>query len=393
MSPGVTPRVCSQKLGNSTFTEDGVVSQSTIASIGAKLLDWYAEAKRDLPWRRHSDPYAVWVSEIMLQQTTVAAVIPFYERWMLRFPSVAALADSPIDDVLKLWSGLGYYARARNLHKAANEVVSSHESRVPNTFDELVKLPGVGRYTAGAILSIAYQQDVPILDANVTRILCRLFEIAGDPKQNASTQTTLWCYAAKLIPRGQARVFNQSMMELGATICSPKNPQCVSCPVAEHCSSHRHSKQSLFPEFGARKPWATSNHVSIAILDQYARVLIIRRNETDPLWGGLWELPRVALIDNEDVLSGAVRAAALYLGDDVGPLIQFGHLKHVVGNCKIDLRGYRSNVKASETIVDPSNTFEWVRMDGIGNYAMASPQVRLIEQLRASISQEGFDYA
>ena len=201
-------------------------------TLAAPLLKWYDAHKRTLQWRTNAhDPYGVWVSEIMLQQTTVAAVASFYARWMKKFPTVEDLAAHTVDTALYYWAGLGYYARARNLHKGAQFVVHKFGGIVPRTVPELLTIPGIGRYTAGAIASIAFNEPAPIVDANVARLLCRVFLIDGDPKTNAETQAQLWQKAEELLPDGRAGDFNQAMMELGALVCVPKRPQCEKCPL------------------------------------------------------------------------------------------------------------------------------------------------------------------
>ena len=210
------------------------------------LLAWYEKHKRDMPWRKtNADPYAVWVSEMMLQQTQVATATPYFVRWMARFPTVADLASAPLDDVLHLWQGLGYYARARSLHKAAQIIMEKHDGVFPSTFDEVLALPGVGRYTAGAICSIALGMDSPLVDANVVRVLCRVFALYGDPK-SATVQAALWETAARLIPPGRAGDFNQAMMELGALVCIPK-PKCAVCPVRDVCGAFATGEPEKLP--------------------------------------------------------------------------------------------------------------------------------------------------
>jgi len=193
--------------------------------VAADVIRWYRDNRRELPWRRTRDPYAVWVSEIMLQQTRVETVVPYWERWMGRFPTVQALAAAPLDDVLAAWAGLGYYSRARNLHAGAREVVTDWGGSVPGRVDALLEIPGIGRYTAGAIASIAFGQPAPLVDGNVARVLARLFAIDEDVK-SAAGSARLWALAADLVPAGAAGDFNQGLMELGATVCTPARPRC-----------------------------------------------------------------------------------------------------------------------------------------------------------------------
>ncbi|MGB8955280.1 MAG: A/G-specific adenine glycosylase, partial [Tumebacillaceae bacterium] len=203
---------------------------------GARLLAWYEENKRDLPWRRTRDPYAIWVSEVMLQQTRVETVIPYWHRFLEQFPTIDALAKAPEEQVLKAWEGLGYYSRGRNLQKGAQAVQERHHGIVPDALDEMLALPGVGPYTAGAVLSIAYDRPVPAVDGNVFRVLSRIFLIEEDIMK-PKTRKTFEGIAEFMIPEGYAASFNQGLMELGATVCIPKNPRCALCPVREQCSA------------------------------------------------------------------------------------------------------------------------------------------------------------
>jgi A/G-specific adenine glycosylase len=208
-----------------------------LKEIQKNVLRWFQRNTRELPWRKRRDPYAIWVAEIMLQQTRSGAVGPYYKRFLKRFPTVQGLAAAPVGDVLKVWEGLGYYARARNMHRAAKQIVRDFGGRLPQTAAELRTLPGIGRYTAGAIASIAFDADEPVLDGNVTRVLSRLFRIRENPR-TAKNQQRLWSLAQKLIPRGKARQFNQGMMDLGATVCTPSRPLCPSCPLKKLCGAY-----------------------------------------------------------------------------------------------------------------------------------------------------------
>lgn len=358
------------------------------------LLAWYERSKRDLPWRRRGhDPYAVWVSEIMLQQTTVAAVIPFYERWMARFPTVESLAEAPLDDVLKHWAGLGYYARARNLHRGAQEVAVKHAGRVPSDPTTLLALPGIGRYTAGAILSIAFGQEAPILDANVIRVLSRVYAVAGDPKTAKATQDALWTLAEALIPKGQAGEFNQAMMELGALVCSAAAPKCGSCPVEALCTARAEGDPTAFPQFASVKKWLEVEEVSVAVRDEQRRVLLVQRSPELSLWGGLWEMPRATQQDGESVAQCAARAVCEAVGLSVSALTPFGTIKHVVANRKITLHGFEA-LCPNDAPLTPAHgyvRFTWEALPDLACYALATPQVRLSEKLAASQEQFRLD--
>ncbi len=360
------------------------------------LLAWYEAHKRDLPWRRlRHDPYAVWVSEIMLQQTTVAAVVPFYNKWMARFPTVRSLADAPLDDVLKHWAGLGYYARARNLHRGAKAVVEQHGGRVPSDPIALLALPGIGRYTQGAILSIAFDQDAPIVDANVVRVLSRVHAVQGDPKTSATTQAELWRLAEDAIPQGKAGDFNQAMMEMGALVCSSAAPRCASCPVAGQCRARALGEPTAFPQFEGVKKWLDVEDVSVAIRNAAREVLLVQRPPELSLWGGLWELPRATRQDGESLEACAARAAceSVGLAFPAHGLTPFGVVRHVVANRRVTLHGFEARVgEGAAPTVGTCARWAWVTREALMGYALATPQVKLTELLWRHESQGRLEF-
>src|SRR5688572_12660509 len=241
------------------------IPHSMSEHISNPLLEWYRENKRDLPWRRmEGDAYAVWISEVMLQQTQVGTVIPYFERWMKRFPSLESLAAASEEDALRHWAGLGYYARARNLHRAAQIIVHDHSGQIPSDEAGLFGLPGIGRYTRGAIRSIAFNQAAPIVDANVARVLSRVYAIEGDPK-SSSNQARLWELAGNLIPSGRARDFNQGLMELGALVCTPTDPACEKCPILCHCAAGNSADPTAWPQIPPGKRTVNVTHSSAVI--------------------------------------------------------------------------------------------------------------------------------
>ena len=273
--------------------------------LRADLLRWYGKAKRDLPWRKNSTPYRVWVSEIMLQQTTVAAVTPKYEAFLRRFPSLASLAASAEDEVLKHWAGLGYYSRARNLRRAALSVVTDHAGKFPSEFDAVLALPGIGRYTAGAILSIAFQKPFPLVDGNVIRVFSRLFGLKGRAKDPAFA-AKMWPIAERLVPASNPGDWNQALMELGATVCTPDSPSCGACPVAKHCIALEKGIQDKLPvpEL-ARKPVPVS--WTCLWIEQDGKVLLWRRSDKERLLKNLWGLPEAGRVE---ATHGKLRASA-----------------------------------------------------------------------------------
>jgi A/G-specific adenine glycosylase len=273
-----------------------------LAAIAAAVALYYRRDRRDLPWRRTRDPYAIWVSEIMLQQTRVQTVIPYWERWMARFPTVSALAAAPLDDVLAAWAGLGYYSRARNLWNGAREVTTRWSGNLPARASELREVPGIGPYTAGAIASIAFGERAPLVDGNVARVLARVFAIEHDIKSTAG-QRALWSRAGELMealpaPHAPGEL-NQGLMELGATVCSPTSPRCLVCPLQGHCSANRSGRQAELPVVAARKKQS-----ELPILARAAlwicdgKTVVLARRAPRGLFGGLWELPQGDAVDD-----------------------------------------------------------------------------------------------
>lgn len=255
------------------------------------LRRWHTHHGRDLPWRNCRDPYKVWISEIMLQQTTVAAVKPYFERFLKRFPSVPALASAKEEDVLHLWQGLGYYSRARNLRKAAQAIIAN-DGDFPDSVEELLSLPGIGRYTAGAIVSFAFDRPAPILEANTLRLYCRLLGFRDDPR-STSGQQTLWSFAENLVPTKSPGEFNQALMDLGATVCTPTDPRCDDCPVASCCRALAERATAEIPA-PKRRPEITETHEAYVAIESAGRYLIYRRPEGQR-WAGMWDFPRFEL--------------------------------------------------------------------------------------------------
>lgn len=256
--------------------------------LSSRLLNWYRLQKRTLPWRGHPDPYAVWVSEIMLQQTRVETVIPYFEKWMRLFPTITALAEASEQSVLNAWEGLGYYSRARNLHKAAQIIASQHHGELPRDLDELRKLPGIGRYTLGAIASIAFDMRVPALDGNIKRVYARVFDIS-EPVDSPGGEKILWELAEKHLPKKEAGDYNQALMDLGASICIPKNPRCLICPLMKVCKARQNGTQNERPLKMPKKN--VPHHVHVAgLMIRRGRVLLARR-PSKGLLGGMWEFP------------------------------------------------------------------------------------------------------
>ena len=255
------------------------------------LKTWFRANAREFPWRSEPTPYRVWVCEIMAQQTRLETVLPYFERFTARFPDVAALAAASEDDVLALWSGLGYYRRARHLRHAARILVKDFAGELPRDSAALQSLPGIGRYTAGAILSLAFRLPAPILDGNVSRVLARLFALETDIR-SAKTRNALWRLAAELVPERSPHLFNEGLMELGALICTPTRPACGSCPLRRHCLALARKKTEILPKRGKDAPPREVGLLAAAIFDRHGRVLLLR-NQSQGLFGGLWTLPQM----------------------------------------------------------------------------------------------------
>lgn len=270
-----------------------------------RLVRWYAQHQRDLPWRRTHDPYAIWISETMLQQTQVATVIDYYDRFLARFPDVQALAAADEQEVLSLWAGLGYYRRARQMHAASRQVVDEHGGEFPRDVASLRQLPGVGRYTAGAIASIAFDEAAPILEANTERLYARLLGLR-EPTRTPESLSTLWQFAAWLLPPSTGRpksndaavsprVINQAAMELGSLVCKPLNPKCLVCPLAAQCPTALQGLQLAIPAPKPKKTYTSLHHVALVVPDEHR--WLVRLNPPGSWWTGLWDFPRVDITE------------------------------------------------------------------------------------------------
>lgn len=320
-----------------------MTNSSNLQYFTTELLAWYDREKRDLPWRRDNHPYRVWVSEIMLQQTRVDTVIPYFERFMARFPTLHVLADAPEEDVLKAWEGLGYYSRARHLHAAAREVCELYGGTVPEEPDLVRRLPGVGPYTAGAILSIAFNRPEPAVDGNVMRVMSRYFLLEDDVAKPA-TRAKMEGLVRRLIPKGRPGDFNQAIMDLGATVCTPKNPGCLTCPVMAHCAGRLAGRERDLPvKTKARKP--RPEYRAVALIEgtgsRKGKVLI-RRRPDQGLLAGMWELPHVLLEGKrfagaEAALSEGLDGLAVP-GGQVVPYEPFTDITHVFTHIRWEMR-------------------------------------------------------
>lgn len=309
-----------------------------LREVRAPLLRWYDANRRDLPWRRTRDPYAIWISEAMLQQTRVETVIPYWERFLEVFPTVEHLAGASLDDVYTVWTGLGYYSRARNLKHAAETVVAEHGGRLPDTAEGLETLKGIGRYTAGAVASIAFDREAPLVDGNVIRVFARLLGIREDSAAK-SVVDRMWVEAAALVKGERPGDLNQALMELGATVCTPRNPHCLACPIRDHCDAHATGDAGSLP---VKKPKAkqTRMRAVAAWLERDGRVLVVRRPEHG-LMAGLWELPggEIALDDEpKDRLAEILQAS---VGLEILGAESIGQVEHLFTHRRLALDVFR----------------------------------------------------
>jgi A/G-specific adenine glycosylase len=347
-------------------------------NIQKSLLGWFDREQRDMPWRRTGDPYPIWVSEIMLQQTQVKTVIPYFERWMKSFPTLQKLARSREETVLKHWEGLGYYSRARNLHRAAKIVVKELKGRVPDTYDTLIELPGIGRYTAGAIMSIAFDQPVPVLDGNVKRVLSRLFVMQGNGVPSAH-ENRLWETSADLVPAKRPGDFNQAMMELGATVCLPKKPLCLVCPLQKRCEAQQ---QGVVEKFPAPKIRAQTKkiEVSAAVITRGGKVYIQQRLHGG-LMGGLWEFPGGKRQQDETEEACLKREIKEELGVPVTIAKKLMTIKHSYTQFRVTLNVFWCPWKSGRIRATQCEQWKWVKYEDLNHYTFPAANVKIVNFL------------
>jgi len=345
--------------------------------LATRLLRWYKKEGRDLPWRRTSDPYAIWVSEIMLQQTQVATVIPYYERFMAAFPTVSDLAHAPLGTVLKVWEGLGYYARARNLRKAARIISDQYQGIMPEDIGALTSLPGIGRSTAGAIVSIAYGKKAPILDGNVRRVLCRLFAIRKNPSL-APVQKKLWGLSEGLVPEKDPRSFNQALMDLGAMVCLPKDPDCPACCLKPFCLAYQKGIQKSLPIKSPGKK-IPHYHVAVGVIWKGKKVLITQR-PLEGLLGGLWEFPGGKLKEGEPPAIAVAREIQEELKIAVSVENLIGIVRHAYSHFRITLHAFHCRYRdgAPRTL----NPYRWVSPGELDRFAFPAANRKIIAALK-----------
>jgi A/G-specific adenine glycosylase len=332
-----------------------MLSGAALTRFRKKLLAWFTEFQRDLPWRHTKDPYRIWLSEIMLQQTRVAAVIPYYHRFLEAFPEVRALAEAPEEEVLRQWAGLGYYSRARNLQNAARQIVAEHNAKFPGTPEKALALSGIGTYTAAAILSIAYGKKMAVLDGNVARVIARLGAIRGDMRSGSRWQQ-MQEIADKLLAPQAPGDWNQAMMELGATICTPRSPHCLLCPIEEFCETRKLGLADVIPEKKKKRATIEITLAAVVLLDEHRRTLLLRQPKTDAkpaaghdvaaLLSRMWHFPTIYVTENPAKELRAFVASAIFAGRTLpGKLQALPKVRHAVTYRQITLLPFRLEVR------------------------------------------------
>jgi len=341
--------------------------------IAKQLNAWYQRNARDLPWRNTKDSYKIWISEIMLQQTTVNAVIPFYQRWIETFPTVNDVAQSSEQKILKMWQGLGYYQRAKNLHKAANIICTDHQAKIPNRYDDLRKLPGFGAYTTGAVLSIAFDQRVPIVDANVRRVIMRLLAMEG-PADSSNDQKIIE-YLLKIMPHKNLRTFNQALMELGALICKSKEPVCNACPLRKFCNAYERGIQEIIPT--PKKKVIEELEVAVGVAEHRGKFYIQKRSSKG-LLADLWEFPGGKIEAGETPLQALKRELKEEVGVEVEVESPLMRVKHYYTHFRVQLHVFRCRFKSQPVL---SASRKWVSPKNLNKYPMPSGSARIVDKL------------
>jgi len=343
-----------------------------------RLMHWYQAHHRPLPWRNTRDPYHIWVSEVMLQQTQVKTVIPYFPAFMAAFPTLADLADADLDAVLKQWEGLGYYARARNLHKAARQVMDEFGGRIPDRFAGFKALPGVGDYIAAAVMSIAFGRPRAVVDGNVKRVLARLFCL-DTPVNHSSAHKRFQPLADALLDRSDPGTFNQAVMELGALICIPAAPDCTACPLVHFCRARNQSRVMEFPVKRTRKK-TPCHHISTGIVTRQGRLLITRR-KPDGLLGGLWEFPGGKVKKNEPAADACVREIREETGLTVRISGFLTQVRHAYTHFKIEMDVFFCDYVSGEVVLDGPVDYQWVDPAEIRKFAFPRANLKFIDMI------------
>lgn len=363
------------------FQKDFTPAAPPPEALAPRLLHWFDRHQRDLPWRHTRDPYHVWVSEIMLQQTQVVTVVPYYRRFLEAFPTVEALAAAPPDDVLRLWEGLGYYSRAHNLRRAAQMVVEDFAGRFPGTLAGARKLPGIGDYTAGAILSIAFDLSLPALDGNALRILSRVFWLPGGGRQGPEKRQAE-AIGQAAVPLERPGDFNQALMDLGSAVCTPQAPRCGQCPLGSLCLAWLRGQPEAVPV--SRRPAAEAVAMVAGVIRRRSRVLLAHRPDQG-VWAGLWEFPNVVVHDTGTSASAAEDCLAAYVQEAFGLRIDAGSslatISHGIMNRRITLAVRECRVLSGRLQCRRHDEARWVRVEELAGYALPAPHRKIAQSL------------
>lgn len=360
------------------------MSAKNYPAIQTNLLKWYHQHQRQMPWRGEADPYKIWVSEVMLQQTQVATVIPYYARFISRFPTIAALAAASLDDVLKQWEGLGYYARCRNLHKAAQEIVEKHAGTLPQTYADLRQLPGFGQYTAGAVASIAFGEAVPAVDGNVKRVISRLFAIEADISK-AAGRVQIEAHASQLAQMApQPADWTQALMELGATLCSPTRPKCLLCPLgAGLCQAQQQGLADSLPVKPRKKPVPHYDVAAGIIYKSEAKAeFLIAQRPADGMLGGLWEFPGGKQETDETLAECLQREIKEELDLEIAVGDKVTSVKHAFTHFKITLHAFEATLVSGKPKKIGVADWAWVTLDQLDQYAFGKTDRKVIEVMQ-----------
>lgn len=342
------------------------------------LLTWFKDYRREMPWRNTGDPYRIWVSEVMLQQTQVKKVVGYYEKFIARFPDVQQLAAAPLQDVLKVWEGLGYYARARNLHKAAQVLIKELDGEIPNDYHVFRKLPGVGDYSAAAVQSIAFNAPYAAVDGNIKRVLARLF-LMEVPINDAASVKRFQEKADALLDPELPGLFNQAMMELGATVCRPQSPTCLVCPVTMFCEAFSTARQAEFPVRRKRKP-TPEHHIAVGVIYRDGEVLITQR-QLDGLLGGLWEFPGGRLGEGEAAEEACIRHIAEVVNLTVTNVRYLTRVRHAFTHFKIVVDVFQCDYQAGEVVLQGPRDARWVAIEALGAYPLPRATHKFLDML------------
>lgn len=357
------------------------MKKNSYPAFRLSLLEWFEKNQREMPWRGIDDPYKIWVSEVMLQQTQVKKVAEYYDRFVTAFPDVSHLAAASMQDVLKVWEGMGYYARARNLHKAAQIIVDEYDCEIPQDYATFHSLPGIGDYSAAAVLSISHNAPYAAVDGNIKRVLARLF-LMNSPTNDTSASEEFQQNADELLDKEEAGLFNQAMMELGAIVCRPNSPTCMICPVNQFCGAFQNSRQDEYPKRNKRKK-IPEHYLAAGIINRGDEVLIVQR-PLEGLLGGLWEFPNGQIAEDENAEEACLRHINEVVNLNVRELKHITRVRHAFTHFKIAIDAFRCEYSSGEVVLNGPIESKWVRLDELKDY----PLPRATHKILAALIQQ-----